>query len=178
MERIVKTVKLTDGHILKLISNPLYLQEDNIDLDRLMFIDYANLAAEIATISVIFAQISIIRTDLNREVRSAELDLKIFKSKTKKLYREEMTETKQKFTTEMPDDHLRAQPLYKIHNLKHIQALHNYETIDSLYWSVKNKADTLRGLNLPHEDFVDQLMNTSVKEMNLVSLNIVKPSIR
>lgn len=177
MEKIIKTIKLNDGYQLKMVLNPLFIDEEDINIDRLLFIDYANLAAEIATFSVVFAHISFIRSDLNREVRKAEMELKVYKSKTKKAYREEMLEEKMKFTVDMPDDFLRSQPNYKIYNLRHIEALHRYETIDSLYWSVKNKSDQLRGLSLPHNEFVEQMMNTSVREINYVNLSLIKPLI-
>jgi len=177
-EKIIKTINLSDGYKLKMVLNPLLVDDQDVNIDRLLFIDYANLAAEIATFSIIFSHISFIRSDLNKSVRLAELELKIYKSKTKKAFREEMVDTKQKFTVAEPDDFLRSQPLYKINNLKHIEAIHRYETVDSLYWSAKNKSDTLRSLNLPHEEFVEQLLNTSIKEMNMVSLGLVKPLIK
>ena len=178
MEKIIKTIKLSDGYQLKMVLNPLFVDGEDINIDRLLFIDYSNLAAEIATFNLVFAHVSFLRSDLNKEVRRAELELKIYKSKTKKQFREEMLETKQKFTVAEPDDFLRAQPLYKIYNLKHIESLHRYETIDSLYWSVKEKSSSLKSLYLPHEEFVNQMLNLSIKEINHVQLSLVKPLIK
>lgn len=178
MEKIVKVIKLQDGYQLKLVLNPLELENEEIDINRLVFIDYANLAADIATFTIVFAYVSFMRADLNKEVRKAELELKVYKSKQKKAYREEMNENKQKFTAEMPDDWTRSLPFYQVHNLKHIEALHRYETIDALYWSIKEKSAQLRNLSPGHEEFVSQLMNTSVREINLVNLKLIKPLIK
>jgi len=178
MEKIIKTIKLIDGRQLRMVLNPLFLDEEEVSLDRLLFIDYANLAAEVATFNIVFSHISLLRADLNKEVKKVELDLKIYKSKTKKEYREDMLDQKIKFTVDMPDDFLRAQPNYKIHNLRHIEAIHRYESMDALYWSAKSKSDQLRNISPSYQEFIDQLSNTSIKEINYVSLNLIKPLIK
>ncbi len=179
-EKIIKTLNLGDNNVLKLSFDPLYLHEDGIDLNKLLFIDYANLAAEIATFTIPFASVGFMLSDLKKETKKAELNLKIFKSKFKKDYRAEMTEYKLKFTTEMPDDEVRSTPQYKIENLKHINALHRESDMDTLYWSMKEKSQTLQNLAKSYDqrEFVDALLNTSIREINFVNLRLMRPSVR
>ncbi len=174
-----KIIKLNNQYSLQLIFDPLYIDDQEVDLNRLMFIDYMNLSAEIATFSIVYAGIGFLVADLKRETAKAELELKIYKSKARKEFREEATLLKKRATIDEADDYVRTSVEYRIKNIQHIEFQHRLDTIESLYWSMQGKEQKLRSLcnSLPYQDFVAQLMDTSLKEINYVKLKKFKPLI-
>ena len=77
------------------------------------------------------------------------------------------------------DDLARVTPEYKIRNIQHINAKHRLDSIESLYWSMKSKDDKLQKLatTISTQDFKNDLMNTSVREINYVKLRKFMPLI-
>jgi hypothetical protein len=175
-----KIIKLNNEFSLQIVFDPLYENNQEVDLNRLLFIDYMNLSAEVATFSIVYSSIGFLVADLRREVVKAELELKIFKSKAKKEFREDAIDRKKRTTIDEADDYMRSLPEYRIKNLQHIEYKHRLETIESLYWASKSKDDKLQKLSstISSQDFTNDLMNTSVKEINFVRLKKIKPLIQ
>lgn len=177
MDTIKKVIKLNNGYELQLIYEPLFLRKEEIDLSRLIFIDYMNLSAEIATFGIVFAGIGFEVADLKKEVSIAELNLKIYKSTTKKNVREEYAAVKKRLNMDEVDDLTRITSEYKVRNIQHINAKHRLDSIESLYWSMRSKDEKLMKLamSISTQDFKNDLMNTSVKEINYVKLRKFMP---
>lgn len=171
------TIRLTDGSNIKLTFNEL---PDEILADRILFTDYSNIAAEIATLPVLLNKIGMMLSDCEKSVRVAELKLKRWKAKKREETRKAEIKRKGKFTIDVVDDAYRAHPEYVILNTRWIEALRQRDDVNSLFWSLKGKSKTLENLSatISVGDFESGLVKSSMKTINYVDIQHKQPLIR
>ncbi|HPI18739.1 MAG TPA: hypothetical protein PKY56_00075 [Candidatus Kapabacteria bacterium] len=143
MEKITINV----GEQILQISTDLFSDGD-VDADKLLRIDYQNLIAEIATFPVILNRFGLLLAKMNNKVNMAELDLRIYKAKTRDEAREYCNDKGMKGTLDEIDSYMRKQPVYKAKYIRLNKLKEEQEIINSIYWSAKSKADNLQKLSL------------------------------
>lgn len=169
-------VKLANGTEIKLTIAEL---PDEVMVDRILFIDYSNIYAEIATLPVLMNKIGFLLSECENEVRLAELKLKRWKSKKREESRISYIKLKGKFTIDQVDDAVRIDPQYVLLNTAHIKLIKQRDDMNSLFWSLKGKQTTLENLSKSMNmlEFKDGLVNSTARTVNYVDMKIRKPLI-
>ncbi len=142
------TLKISFGDKIVTIKITLFKDDAELEIDRILQIDYVNLIAEIATFPVILNRWGVLLADANNRVSEAELDLRIFKAKIREKIRNELEAAKAKITGDIVDDKMRSSPIYmaKYKRLNNITKEKEY--VNSIYWGLKSKDDKLQKLSL------------------------------
>lgn len=171
------TIRLTDGSNIKLTFNEL---PDEILVDRILFTDYSNIAAEIATLPVLLNKIGMMLAECEKSARIAELKLKRWKARKREETRKAEIKRKGKFTIDVVDDAYRAAPEYVQLNTVWINMLKQRDDVNSLFWSLKGKQATIENLSksISVGDFEDGLVKSSMKTINYVDISHKQPLIR
>lgn len=171
------TIRLSDGSDIKLTFNEL---PDEILVDRILFTDYSNIAAEIATLPVLLNKIGMMLAECEQSQRMAELKLKRWKSQRREAGRVEYIKKKGKFTIDQVDDYVRADPQYVVLNTAWIRAQKQRDDMNTLFWSLKGKQNTLENLSksISVGDFETGLVKSSMKNINYVDIKHKEPLIK
>lgn len=173
------TIKLTGGDTITLKFKEL---PEEIDVDRILRIDYANLTAEMVTIPVLMNKIGLMLAELENTVRINELVLKKEKAFVAEKGRTEITELKKgkAATNDEVLEYVRMSPKYDVFNRKLSQSMMNRDVMNSLYWSLKSKQEILQNLSksITAGDFQDGLINSVMKTINYVEIGDRKPVIK
>jgi hypothetical protein len=177
MADTVTKIKLSSGAVILLKSTEL---PDEIMSDRILFTDYSNLAAEMATMPVLLNKIGLKLAECENDARMAELRLKRWKSNRREQARKETIKSKGKFTVDQVDDAVRIDPQYVVLNTLWISAQKQRDDMNSLFWSLKSKQSILENLSksMAVGDYEDSMIRTSVNRLNYVDINIRKPLIQ
>lgn len=178
MSKISLNIK---GRKVNLIAN-LFEDGDDIDIDKILRIDYINIAAEVLTFSAILNRLGILLAEVDNEYNEAELDFKVWCSKKKESIREKWDNDPErkivrgyKYTIDQVQDALEVHPLYlkKKENLNRL--LKQKSILNSVYWSAKSKDNRLTSFDkLITEDRFEDLDN---EEFNGIKIRIKKPLI-
>lgn len=143
-------IKLNDGREL-FVNVDLFDGKEDIDIEDLLQVDYANLAADIATFPVIMNRLGLLLTDMENRVSEAELNLRIWQAKKREEIRNTMINDKNeklKPTGDITDDKMRMAPMYAVLYKRLHKAIKQKGYIDKIYWSAKSKNDNLNKLSL------------------------------
>jgi len=157
MEKI--TVNL--GERVLTISVDLFA--DDIDVDKLLKIDYQSLIAEVATFPVILNRFGLLLAQMNNRKNEVELGYRIFKAKIREEARIYYENKGIKWTLDMIDSYQRKSPVYRAKSTQVNNVKKEQEMINSIYWAAKAKADILQKLSLtiqPGDIDLKQLIKT------------------
>jgi len=175
-------IKLDGGREIFVKVN-LFEDEDEVNIDKILRIDYQNLIPEILTFPAILNKLGVMLADVENDLEEAELDYRIWKAKTKAEIRKEWDEDDgrpvkrgYKYTIDEVDDEMRVMPAYRAKNKKVIGVRKKRGYVNSFYWSAKSKADKLEKLSLtinPEDVDFDQLIG----RFNGVRIKAKKPLI-
>lgn len=154
--------------IVKLIFDEF---EDEIDVDQLTFIDYANLHAEFLTISSLYNRVGMWKAEAQHAYDRAVLHRKIQEAEKGEHYRkklkrvDEYANGKPKTVWPTKDEVENAVTLDElIQNLhkKEIRLKKEYGYMDSLFWAVKSKEKKVEklveGAGLKPDDFESSII--------------------
>lgn len=127
--------------------------DKELDTDKLIQIDYANLVAELITFPVVVNKLGLLCADAGADFRTAKLNLKITESKLRRIVREELTDTDEKGKVSKPtvqeiEDAIQVRKLYRERNEALIQAEKVKDYLDALYEAAKDKSQKLNKLSL------------------------------
>lgn len=139
--------------------------DDEIDIDRLTFIDYSNIHAEFLTIASLYNRVGLWRAEAESAVAQARLHRKVQEAEKSQHYRKQLRIT----TGEGTNKKIKYPTISEVENAvtldEDIQALRkkeillgkNFGYMDSLFWSVKSKEKKIdrliEGSQLKPEDF-------------------------
>lgn len=162
----------------------LFEDDDEINIDKILKVDYQNLICEILTFPAILNKFGILLADTESNVKEAELDYRIWKAKKREEIRNDFEEDEDrpvkrggyKYTVDEVDDAMRKNPVYNAKNKKINKTIKTRDYMNSIYWSAKSKADKLEKLSLtirPDEINFDDL----VDNFNGVEIRVKKPLI-
>lgn len=121
--------------------------EEDMDIDKLLVINHANILAEIITFPVILNRFGLLLSEMENAHSLAELDCKVFKAKKRKEIRKKYELRKEKFTADIVDDDYRSDPAYKAKQMRAINLKKKHSIMNSVYWSLKDKSDKLNKIS-------------------------------
>jgi hypothetical protein len=174
MNNDITTIKLKNGKLLRLRTD--FLDQD-IDTEGLLKIDLANIAAEIVTIPVALHKIGVLLSECGSMLSKAKFDLQIFEAKKQQSLRQEKIDNKEKYTIDSINCEMRSSKSWRIFSIKVIDTQRQYDYMNSLYWSLKSKDDKINKLSMSMQtgDVLEQLINTKIRFMNGVNIDVVRP---
>lgn len=154
------------------------LPDEDIDLDALLRIDIANLAAEIVTIPIALNKFGLLLADATSNHNRSKMNLYIAESKKREEIRDDKT-IKEKKTELYFNDQVVLDKKCQALKILMYKRSKEMEYMNSIYWSLKSKDDKLNKLSLTLQsgDIYDQLVATRIKRINCVDIKIVKPLI-
>lgn len=173
-------LKITNGDTILNFKFTNFDEEEEINIDRILTIDYSVLEVEILTFPVILNKFGLILADMDSKLSEAKLDLEVYESKTKTKIRNGYIEEGLKYTIDKVDEDLRSQPNWQIRKKLVIQAQKRRDYINSIYWSCKEKSAKLDKLSLTIQsssNIMEKLIEDGITELNHVKISYRKPLI-
>lgn len=123
--------------------------EDEIDVDRLLQINWQRLSAEAVSFPAILNKLGMMMVEAENELKEANLDLEIFIAKQREKIRSELNEIKRTESLSQDDirytqeSMLKSNPGYLARSKKVLSKQKVFDYIKSLYWSAKDKSDKI-----------------------------------
>jgi hypothetical protein len=122
---------------------------DDIDIDKILKIDYANILAEIITFPLVVNKFGLLAADMDNEFQMAKLDLSIYEAKRKNQLREELLEENgKKPTVDEVESALLTDKVWKVKRVKMHRIQKEKEYMYSIYTSAKDKSTKLDKLSM------------------------------
>jgi len=147
------SLKTQEGKTLELELD-LFDEEEGLDLNQLLRIDYQNIAAEKITFPSVLTRFAFLSTAAKSRVREAELSYTLWRSKEKQRIRDRWQADPErkvvrgaKYTNDEVDSEFRAHKLYKIKKQKINRLLTEADIAESLFWGAKRKMGELEGMD-------------------------------
>jgi hypothetical protein len=192
------TIPLGDDFEIRLRTKMFVKADDEgeeVDMDKLLRIDMANIEAELVTFSVVLNMLGMVLAEVTNNYNISKLNLEIYESKRKEELRkahmdadddEEEEEGKSKrvrargrkpLSIDEVESRLGLDKVYQAKKRQMYQAQKEMEQINSLYWSAKSKDDRLNKLSLSIKagDIYDNLAASKLKRINNVDISAIKP---
>lgn len=169
-----KVIELSKDRSLILKYNSLE-DEDEIDTDKIVKIDFNNIPAELVTIPVLLSQFSTFLADMNEKVNIAKLNVDVLEAELSAKFREaHKEETGKDLSNEKTSEKVMTDPKYKITKRIHFKAIKDKEILEGIYWSIKSKDQKLTQLSnsVNLGDAVETLLNNKLKRFNYVDLKL------
>lgn len=121
----------------------------DLDLDRLLKIDYENLVAELITFPVVVNRLGLLCADMDNEFQQAKLNLSIYEAKANDKLREKLwEENDKKPTIAEVDSALLQDKMWKIKKKKMLKVQKEKEYMYSVYNAAKDKSNKLDKLSM------------------------------
>lgn len=145
---------------------------DDLDIDKILKIDYGNLMAEILTYPVVVNRFGLLAAEMDNVVKQSKIDLEVFEAKQKNRIRDEWDGSKKPTVDEVESE--------LISNVKHIAKRRTYnnlirdkEYLYTIYSAAKDKSEKLNKLSLSIRtgDFDESMIQS---QLNKVYFNIKK----
>jgi hypothetical protein len=143
---------------------------EEVDLDKILVIDYTELIAETLTFPVIMNKFGFLLADIQNKLSSAKVDFEVFEAKKKQEIRNEFVEQGSKFTINQVDEALVQDKVWQIKKKQLIKTQKNLDYVNSVYWSAKEKLTLLQkiSVNITETD----LKNIKTSVFNHVKINV------
>jgi len=171
-----KTIPLSGDRTLLLKYDSLE-DQDEVDINRIVKIDFSNIPAELVTIPVLLAQFSIYLSELNEKVNLAKLNMEIKEAELSTEFRETYKEeTGKELSNEKTKDKVLMSVKFKMVKKLYFMALKDQEIMNGIYWSLKSKDDKLSRLasSMNLGDAVESMLEFKLKRFNYVDLRLVR----
>lgn len=155
----------------------LFDNQDKINLDVLLRIDYNNILAEKITFPIVITRFGTMLANVERELRQEELNYRIWKGKTKAKIRDRWDSDPNrplvrgaKYTKDEVEDELLQNKNYskKKKNLNRLEF--EKDTLNTLYWGAKEKLDRLNKLDYK----IEAKKASKIKEYNGIKIKQLK----
>lgn len=126
---------------------------DDVDLDKLLSIDYNNLVAELVTFPVVVNRLGLLCADMDNEFQQSKLDLSITEAKLKQELREELTLSDEKGKVKRPtidevDSAMLNSLKWKVKKKGLLNVQKEKEYMYSIYQSARDKSNKLDKLSM------------------------------
>ena len=152
--------------------------DDNMDLDKLLKIDYSNLMAELITFPVVVNRLGLLAAEMDSIVQETKLDLSIYEAKAKERIRNafESDPDKKRYTIAEVDDALLMDKIWKKKKQTFNRVTKEKEYMYTIYQSAKDKSNKLDKLSmtLRQGDMDEQILQS---QLNKVYFKIKKGTI-
>jgi hypothetical protein len=126
---------------------------NDIDIDKILKIDYANLVAELITFPVVVNKLGLLAADMDNEFQQAKLNLLIYESKRKNELRDHLASSDEKGKVKNPtvdevNSALYLDKIWKAKKIKVNAVEKEKEYMYSIYLSAKDKSNKLDKLSM------------------------------
>jgi len=152
--------------------------EDNMDIDKLLKIDYSNLMAELITFPVVVNRFGLLAAEMDGLVQESKLDLSIYEAKAKERIRNafDADDERKRYTIAEVDDALTMDKIWQKKKQKFNRVTKEKEFMYTIYQSAKDKSHKLDKLSmtLKFGDMDDQILQS---QLNKVYFKIKKGTI-
>ena len=126
--------------------------DDNIQIEQLLKINFTRIKAEALTFPVILNRLGLLVADAERVVKEKQLEFEVWEAKTKGEIREGLRERKR--AEKLTDDDIKSmlymelygRPTYAVKKRQIINAEHNYEVVKAFFWNAKDKSEKINVL--------------------------------
>ena len=139
--------------------------EQNMDIDKLLKIDYGNLVAELITFPVVVNKLGILNADMEAELRLSKMNFKINEAKLRNKIRISLVEEGSKATVNEVEEGLLCSKIYQKYQKDHYEVEKQKDYIMSIYIAAKDKSEKLNKLSLTlktgdfEEAFIQKQLN-------------------
>jgi hypothetical protein len=171
-----KTIPLSHDRTLVLKYDSLE-DQDEVDINRIVKIDFSNIPAELVTIPVLLAQFSIYLSELNEKVNLAKMNMEIAEAELSVEFREaHKEETGKDLSNEKTKDKIMTSAKYKLQRRLYFKAMKDQEIMNGVYWSLKSKDDKLSRLasSMNLGDAVETMLEFKLRRFNYVDMRLAK----
>ena len=151
----------------------LFDNKKDVDLDKLLRIDYSNILPEKITFPPVVTRFGVLLSKSEMKLREEEINYKIWKAKERESIRSKWDNDKDrpvvrgaKFTKDEVEDELIKSKKYKIKKYKINKLIYEKEVINSLYWGAKTKLDRLNSISID----IDAKQAKKIKEFKGIEI--------
>ncbi len=156
--------------------------EDIINVDDLTTIDSSNLYGEHVTISASVNRVGLLKSQVKKNVDYAKMALAIYESNYKKDLRRQAYNNAGKYKTRVGNQDIEvkltekaletcfvSEERWKELKSEYIDAEHNYESLDVLYWACQDKSKKIGGLiqGTTPEEYISQIVEGKVNGITI-----------
>ena len=137
---------------------------EEINIDEILKIDYANIFGEILTFPVLFNRIGLLKAEVDNIVAIEKFNLEVFHAQLSEEYSKQIIARNEKATEKKVTDAVLLDSNYISSKKVYFKLLRQQSQIDSLYWSAKSKDNELDKLTdkLRPEEFNMELLEDTV----------------
>lgn len=173
------TVKLKDEDQRIVFRYVGFDDEEEINIEEMLKIDYSILLAELITFPVILNKFGLLLADCEKRLSEAKLDLEIYEAKRKQEIRNRLIEEKEKFTINQIDEMLISDLKWQLKKKTIYTVQKTRDYINSVYWACKDKSEKLDKLSLTMksdelQDIGNYLLGEGIDKLNGVMIKIRK----
>ena len=148
--------------------------EQELNLDELTSIDYANLYGEAVTISALLAKLGIMRAEAEKNHSECKLDYDICEARLKKLHRKFAANNSQKIqmddgslvkmTENALEELIKTDIVWQKKKKSMIEAKRQYDYMDAIFWAASSKDKKLNNIvkAITPEEFYDELVEGAI----------------
>lgn len=143
--------------------------EEDVDIDDFLKIDYSNIIGEIITFPIILNRLGILLADTEARVAEKKMSLEIMEAKLSEKYRNELFEdNKKKPTVDEVKNAVILDKIYQGFRKSYIEAIKNKDYVNSIYWGAKDKSGKLDKLSTSISgDVSDYLIEGKVNSIKI-----------
>ena len=174
MENEVIEINLKNKIVLLKIDN----FDGEIDMDDLLKIDYSNILGEVLTFPVLMNRIGILRADMQNVLSAEEFDLKVYAAKIGEMLRKNLSKSEtdaggnkkvKQPTVQQLENEVLLDEGYILRQKKLFRIRKEFEYLDSLYWSAKDKSKKLDYCSgsIKPEDFENEILEASINGVSI-----------
>ena len=145
---------------------------DDIDIDKILKIDYSNLLGELVTFPVVVNRFGLLAADMDNEFQQAKLELSIYEAKRKNELREELETSDEKGKVKRPtvdevESALTVDKVWAVKKKKMNRIMKEKEYMYSIYQSARDKSNKLDKLSmtLKSGDMTEHMIQTQLNNV-------------
>lgn len=157
--------------VIFLGSKPVTLKfndfSDEVDVDKLLSVDYSNLYGEAVTIPALLNQVGILKAQAERAYSEKKLEFEVFEAELRQRLRKEATETSQKMTEASLNELVSTDGGYKVKKKNVTTSKYNLDICDSIFWAVSAKNKKLDNLvkGVTPQELYDELIEGTINNI-------------
>lgn len=150
-------------------------EDEDVDVDKLLKIDYSNLIGEMITIPIWICRFGNLLADAESQVAERKINVEVMEAKLKEKYRIELMEANggKNPTVDQLNTAISLDKSYQTIKKSYISAQKTRDYINSIFWSLKEKSNkieklslTIQNTDIPEEVIEGRVNGIMVKKNN------------
>jgi len=157
----------------KIVTLTLTAFDTDVDVDDMLKIDYSNVIGEVLTFPVLVNRIGILRAELENKVNEEKFDLEVYGAQLSEMFRKNKSTTQTDSggnkrvktpTIQELENSVLLDSGYQLRKKRLFRIMKEYQFVDSLYWSAKDKSKKLDycSASIKPEDFENEIVSGSI----------------